>query len=208
MRFLWNLIKLAVLIAALGFFLKAYGAKWLLTVYLQKELGARVSIEEVKLDFVNTQAKFGRVVVQNPLVYPEGGMIYIPKLFVDFEPRALLDRKVLLTTVDVTVEEIRVLNASGNGVNLNALTVLKPKYRATGEEAAARYEVDRKPDFHADQLVLTLDRGTYTDLTGVNPVQKSHELRLQHAVFKDVEGLRGVMEILVRETLKRMGVSA
>lgn len=208
MRFLWTLFKLGVFIAIVGFFMKTYGAKWLLTVYLQKELGTRVSVEEVKLDFVNSQAKFSRLVIQNPLVFPEGGMLFVPKLFLDFELKGLLNGKIKLKTLDINVGEVRVLNVPGNGINLYALSVMKPKYKDTGETGAARFEVESAPQFYADQVILSLGQGTYTDLMGANPLQKSHELKLQHGVFRNVEGLRGVMDLVIWETLKRMGISA
>lgn len=208
MRFLWTLIKLVIFLAIVGFFMKTYGAKWLLTVYLQKELGTRVSVEEVKLDFVNSQAKFSRIVIQNPLVFPEGGMIFVPKLFLDFDPKGLLNGRIKLTSLDVNIGEIRVLNVPGNGINLYALSVMKPQYKDTGEEGASRFEVKIEPQFYADQVVLSLGQGTYTDLTGSNPLQKSFDLRLQHGVFRNVEGLRGVMDLVIWETLKRMGISA
>ncbi len=207
MRFLWSLIKLAVLLALVGFFLRAYGAKWLLTVYLQKEFGTQVTVEEVKLDFVNAQAKYNGVVIQNPLVFPDGGMIFIPKLFLDFKPEALLRGKIMLRTLEVNVGEIRVLNVPGNGLNLYALSVMKPKFKDTGEPGAGRFAAEIKPQFGVDQLILSLGQATSTDLTGPNPLQKSYNLGVQHSIFRNVEGLRGVMDIIIWETLKRMGIN-
>lgn len=206
MRLIWNLIKIAFWAAVLGFFLKVYGAKWLLTFYLQKELGTRVTVQDVRLDFVNTQAKFRGLMIQNPLVYPEGVMIAVSDLFLDFEPRSLLKGKPGFSAVDLNAEEIRVLNVPGNGLNLRALTILKPQYRDVGKDGLPRYETDPKADFSTQKFYLTAERATYTDLTGPNPVQKSYALGLRHAEFNDLEGLRGLTETLVRETLNRIGL--
>ncbi|HTL47135.1 MAG TPA: hypothetical protein VL688_03625 [Verrucomicrobiae bacterium] len=206
MRFLWSLIKLGVLLALLGMFFRTVGAKWLLSAYLQHELGTQVSVEHVRVDFINSQAKFSNVAVKNPMVFPDGTMMIIPKMFIDWNPAELLKGRVVLETLDMNIAEIRVLRAPDHGLNLRGVKLLRPALPPGNVEAEE--EPAWMPQLGVQQFVLSVGRATYTDLTGENPLQKSYDLNLNHVVFRDIPKLRGIWTLITAQTLSRMGIEA
>jgi hypothetical protein len=64
-------------------------------------------------------------------------------------------------------------------------------------------------DATIEELILNLDSVTYTDLTGEQPVhQKTFDLGLKDATYRNVKGVAGIIEIINWEILKRTGISA
>lgn len=205
MRFLWSLIKLGVLLALLGVFMRSFGAKWLMSVYLQGQLGARVEIEDAKIDFVNAQLKFTNLAIRNPLVFPEGTLMIIPKLYLHLKPASLLRGRVELETLEMNVSEIRVLQTPDHGMNLRGVKLLRAELpQESGAEAAEKKS--QLWDLQVNRFVLSIGRVTYTDLRGENPLQKSREQVLSHAVFENISRMRGLWGVLVFQTLNPLGL--
>lgn len=209
MKLIWNLIKLIILIAVLSFVFRNFAARWALGAYLEHELGTRVDIKDVTIDFVNTQIKFDGLVIRNPLVFPDGVLADIPKLFIHWDPAPLLKGNLVFRTIELNVAEIRILNIPGNGLNLYALKIFRRELPSEDRDGGYDTPSSRKaPQFYIDQFILTLGKATFTDLTGANPYQKSVHLKLDHGVYRQVNGLAGIGEIVAWESLKRMGLGA
>ena len=205
MRFLWSLIKLGILLVLLGVFAKSFGAKWLMSFYLQSQLGTEVKIEDARIDFVNSQVKFTNVIIKNPLVFSEGSMMIIPKIYLDLKPAALLRGRIEFRTVEMKISEIRVLQTPDHGMNLRGVKLLRYELPAV-QEGQTEVLAEKFPELYVDRFVLSIGSATYTDLRGENPLQRSYDEVLSYAVFQDIRRLRGMWGIVTSQTLIRMGM--
>lgn len=207
MKLIWGLIKFFIFLIILAFVLKNFAMKWIASGVLGSQLGTKVKVGDVRMDLVNTQVKFEDLRIQNPMEFPDGTLASIPKLFIDWKPSALLKGKIGFHTIELNIEEMSIMNIRGSGLNLYALKIFRKD--AEQDKTSRRTESREKPgipNFQIDQLVLTLGKATFTDLTGTNPVQKSAQLGVDHAVYRNVEGLGGIAGIVAWESLKRMGL--
>lgn len=203
----FRLIKLALTLFLLFWFLQNYGVKWALSAYLQHRLGTEVKIGAAKVDFINAQAKFSDLSIYNPLIFPEGRMIDISQLYFEWQPARLLGGEFYISELNMTVNEVRLLKTPGNGFNFYALKV----FREDGESPPTSEDglLSRvKPDLKIKQMVLSVMKGTYTDTSGEKPVEKSFDLAITRSVHKDLNGFKPVGNALLSETLKKMGVAA
>jgi len=194
MKLIWNLIKFVIFMAVLAFLLRQFAARWFAEIYLGRMLGTRVSVQGISVDPMNTQMKLEGLVIKNPLMFPEGNLAEITKIYVDWDLAKILERKIEFSTVDIVIAELRILNTPDHGLNIQALNIFKET------RASLEFEIDR--------FVLTADRATYTDLTGERPLQKSFELNVDHVLYRHVRGLADAGKIIAWESLKRMGLKA
>ena len=191
---LWRLLKLTIILFVLTWVLRSFGAEWAVSFYLQKSLGTQVDIGGSRVDLVNTQACFENVVIHNPIQFPEGRLFVIPSLVVDFDFNALFRGKVRMKYVEANILETKVLKDAA-GLNLYKLKVFSP-------------EAKDRVDFFVGRFVMSLDKGSYQDLTVENSEPLQFELGLGHAEFNDVQGLRQMFSLIAASVEKRMGVKA
>ena len=61
--------------------------------------------------------------------------------------------------------------------------------------------------FFVKRLTISLGRATYTDLSGNQPIQQSYNLRMDHAVFKNVSDFGDIVEIVTETAIRQMGLN-
>jgi hypothetical protein len=204
-KLLGRIIQLCLLILILAVIFHRWTAKVLLASCLRWTLGVPVTIQDVRIDFLETQVLFQGIEIGNPPYFPEETLAKIPKIFIDFDLSSFLKDRIHFDTIEMDFEELRVIRRQDGEMNLVALKNLK---QARKQEPQTRQRIEQKP-FHLEvgQLVLTLGRATYTDFSGPSPMEKSFNLRMDHAVYRNVDGFADIVQIIAWETLKRMGIS-
>ena len=90
--------------------------------------------------------------------------------------------------VEINFKELRLVRNEVGSINLR----IQPPLLAAGSTI--------------DEVVINLGSLTYTDLSSGHPVQKTFDLGLNKAVYRNVKGAAGIMEIVNWEVLKRTGV--
>jgi len=199
---IWRLIKFGITVFLVLLFLRSYGLKWGLSLYLQHRLGTEVSIGEARIDFVNAQAKIKNIVIRNPLVFPDGDMLLITQIFLDLKPSGLLGGQLVIPLLDMDIQDVRALRAPGNGFNLYGLKIFREEKKE--ETALERF----KPDLKIEKLVLSMRRGSYTDMTSEPPVKKEYDLDILRSTYTEVLGLDALGKIILAETVKKMSLAA
>ncbi len=204
MKLIWKLFKLAVFIVILAAVFYNLSAKYLLTWFLSSTLGVPAKIESARFDLANTQVKFEGIELRNPAGFPDGILVNIPEIFIDFEISSLWEGRLHLQTVEIDCRDIRVVRDVDGRINWLSLKVLKsapPK-----SEARPRKTVQKPVRFYIDRLVLSLGFATYVDVAGPNQVQRSFNLHIDHAVYRNVDSYPGIIKIITWEIMKQMGV--
>ncbi len=203
MKIFFRLVKLCVLLAILALVFHNFTARLLCTAGLRYYLGTPVEIDEARVDFLNTQIIFSGVRIKNPGGFPRGILAEISKISVDFEISSVFERRLYFDEIAVHFKELRALRIPGGRLNLLALRAFENQKKA-GIEEALRRRAPSHPAFN--RLVLTLRRATFTDLSGPVPHQKSFDLKVDQAVYRQVPSLKEVLEIIAWESVKRMGI--
>ena len=201
-KLIFNLLVLTVILS-LVFPDKA--APIFLSGALRVVLGAPVKIERARVDLWTGQATFEGIRIENPANFPDGILLGIPKIFVDLDRWALFKGRFHFNTLELDCRDIRVIRAEDGRVNLFSLNIFKSSpARSQGAKAAGPEEGPGR--FQVDNLVLTIGFATFTDLSGSSPSQKSFALRVDHAVYRNVETPADIFRIISWELVKRMGL--
>ncbi len=195
---LWNLLILSTVLALIFHNLTA---KLVLQFALRSVLGVPASIGRVELSFPNTSVLFRDIEMGNPSGLPQGKMARIPKIFLDFEVSSIFEGRIHFETVEIVFEELRVIRFP-EGINLLSLKSMESSSRRKDRREAQ----SRPVQFQIDELVLTLGRATYMDLTGATPLIRNVEISLKEATYRDIHGLGDIVKVVTWETLKRMAL--
>jgi hypothetical protein len=201
-------IRFAIFLLILAVIFHNWTAKTLLAVGLQAVLGAPCKVEEVKVDFVNTQILFQGIQIGNPFGFPSGELAVVPKIFVDLDPRPLLQGVIRFETIELDLKELRVVRNRDGKLNLLSLKALaEPQAQtSTSNQKSGKTPLGSSQRIQIDQLILSIGAATFTDLTGSVPVQHSFNLRMNHEVYRNVNGPADVVKIIVWEVLRRIGI--
>ena len=157
--------------------------------HLSQATGLQVKMGSFRLHYRGSLLKMKDLEFLNPKGFPEGKLAQIGEARVDFSWRDILSRRGKTRQVMLNFKEFRLMK------NETGLLNLPPIQKDTKEKTLF------------EEVVLNLDPVTYTDLSaGKQPVQKTFSASLNHAVYRNVKGVAGIVEIVNWEILKRTGI--
>lgn len=183
------MIILLILVAAAAwlFFPKAFKA--LVAQHLSRETGLPVRIDQLDLNFRKPEFLLTGLQLLNPIGFPAADLARIADVKVQYASPLALVGLSDLKKVEVNFKELRLVRNESGGINLP----LQLPMQAVGDTI--------------EEVVINLGSVTYTDLSGTEPVQETYDLGLDKAVYRNVKGVAGIMEIVSWEVLKRTGVA-
>lgn len=203
MKSIFKLIKLTLLVLILAAIFHNWTLKTLLSLSLRLELGTPVDIEAAQLDFFAQKITFEGILIKNPEGFQRGILAEIPKIIVDFDASALQHGRLHLHEAGVEIEDLRIIRTAGGKMNLLGLKVFRPSSKPKEKSVGGGAE---KPVFQIDRAVISLNRVTYTDLSGPNPLQQSFRLGIQKAVLDNNPDLEAILEAIVQEAVQAAGL--
>jgi len=216
-KLIWKLVKLFILVLIVVLIFHNWIATVAISKGLEASLGTEVKIDKVKIDILDTSAMIRGIEIKNPDGFPRGDLAYVPKIFADFEPASLFKGVIHFSKIELNFESMQVIRARDGRINILSLKVLEEAERKEDAPAPPRQEKERgeeKPkaqmpqlDFRIDELVLTLGGATYIDLTGPEPIEKTFDLGVKGAVYRDIRSTEDVVRIVVTTTMKRVGIA-
>lgn len=178
-----------ILIGALAVFLLPRTAKAFLSARLSRTIGLPVEIRELNFSLTPSQFSMKDLRFLNPPGFPPTELAAIKEVKALYSFSPVTVGRLSLKKVEVDFKELRLIRNKTGRLNLPE----PPKVLAGGL---------------IDEVILNLGPVTYTDLSEGQPVQKTFDLGLRNALYRNVKGVVGILEIVNWEALKRTGVEA
>lgn len=203
MKLIFRLVKLFILLVILGLIFNDFAAKILLTGFLRCSLGVPVQMKTVEVSLGDTEVEIRGLKLGNPSGFPEGTLVYIPKIYLDLESWDLLRGRIHVEVLEIDCQDIRIVRDIDGRVNWLSLKVLpaqKPETKPKPEDKGRPFSLQ------IDTLILSLGTASYVDLYSAEPVQKNLKLNVRKADFSDVNSFQDLIQIIVWETVKRVGI--
>ncbi|GEM_PF-1188844 len=154
---------------------------------LSKATGLPVELGRVHFSLSQPQFSIQDVQVLNPVGFPAGPLAEVSEARVRYAPSAKFVGGFELKRLEIDFKDFRVLRNEKGVLNL-------PIGVLTGRGSVI------------EEVKLNLASVTYTDLSGRQPAQQTFELGLTNAIYRNVKGIPGILEILNWEILKRTGL--
>jgi len=124
----------------------------------------------------------------NPKGFPPAELASIGEVKVQYIPPPLVLGQLDVKKIEINFKELRLIRNEAGDINLP----IRLPVQAVGDTI--------------DELILNLNSVTYTDLSEKQAVQKTFQLGLERAVYRNVKGVAGILEIVSWEVLKRAGI--
>ena len=209
--FIAGLIRLVFLVAILVIFFHTWVIKQALTFTLSYQLGADVSIQNVKMDWKNTGFEVQGLEIGNPYTFPRGNLADIPLVIVSVDLPSLTKGIVRLKTVGFDLRELQVMNAAQKGLNLLALKPMQKKDDEGRSGSATREAVQRQiqkytPEVMIDELIFSIGDISYLDMSGPSLKQNRFRAGIRGATYYNIRGADDITVIIVAEALKKIGM--
>ena len=203
MKTLFKWIKTLLILTVLAVVFHNWTLKTVLSFALQLGLGAPVEIEAAHLDLFSGQMTFEGILIKNPNGFPRGILAEIPKIVLDFNPSEIQEGRLHLRQAAVEIAELRIVRVAANRMNLLSLKVFSPSSKSPAPPPINRKEPAR---FQMDRVSVSLDRVTFTDLSGPSPVQQSFRLGIRNAILENSPSLGDVVEAVVGQSIRSAGL--
>ena len=206
-QLIFGLIRLTFFLAIFCLIFHTWAIKQALKFGLSYNLGADVSIQEVKMDWKNTGFEVRGLEIGNPSSFPQGTLAKIPLLIVSMDMSGLTQGIIHLKAVGFDLRELQVMNAAQHGLNI---LDLKPMKKNKEAESSSR-EADRSsprgsaPKVIIDELVFSVGDISYQDMSGSSLRQSRYHAGIRGATYYDLRSVNDVTVIVVSEALKKMG---
>lgn len=189
-RGLGNTVTAIVALFLLGCFLVFLLPVFVESVFegqLSKAAGLPVQIGNVHFSLTRPQFSVQAVEVLNPAGFPAGPLAQVSQARVRYAPSPKFVGGVELKQMQIDFKEFRLLRNETGALNLPS-----PSATMGGPVIG--------------EVTLNLASVTYTNLSGGQPTQQTFELGLTNALYRNVKGIPGILEILNWEILKRTGL--
>ncbi|MFA5159002.1 MAG: hypothetical protein WC484_00660 [Candidatus Omnitrophota bacterium] len=208
-RFVFGLIRLAFFLIVFIAIFHAWVIKQVITFSLSHQLGAGVSIQNVKMDWKNTGFEIQGLEIGNPYNFPKGVLANVPLVIISVDFSGIPEGILRLKTVGINLRELQVMNVPQKGLNL---LDLKP-FRKSGEEpfSSSREAVQAQikkcmPEIIIDELIFSIGDINYLDMRGPFLKQNRYKAGIRAATYYNIRGTQDVIVILVGEVFKKIGL--
>jgi hypothetical protein len=206
-KFVFGLVRLALFLVLFVVIFHTWVIKQAITFSLSYQLGADVSIRNVKMDWKNTGFEVQGLEIGNPYSFPRGTLANIPLVIVSVDLLGIPEGIFRLKTLGIDLRELQVMNVSRKGLNLLALKPLQKsnEERSSSQEAVRTQVKKYVPEMVIDELIFSIGDINYLDSSGPSLKQNRYRAGIRGATYYDIRGTQDVVAIVAGEVLKKMG---
>ncbi len=177
-----------VVVGVLAVFLFPRVVKKVLADHLSEKVGLPVVIRKLDFNLARPQFLMKDVKLFNPSGFPSSELAVLKEVKVNYFLPPIIVGRLEFQRIEINFKELRLIRNKTGRLNL-------PEPRVLTERPMA-------------EVVLSLGPVTYTDLSEDQPVQKTFDLALGNALYRNVKGVLGILEIVNWEAIKRTGIDA
>lgn len=152
-------------------------------------VGAPMKIRTFSLRIITQKVHIKDMVVYNPKGFPQGTLVDIPEIRVDFDIGALLKGQLHLPLVIFDLKEAVIIKDKDGNLNVDALKIAQVKEEPEQKEKKAEPKKSGKAmPMQIDELRLNIERVISIDYSrGDKPVILAYEVALKDKVFKNIK---------------------
>ena len=204
-------ILIVVLVVTIGIVvLKDVLIKSMITTVGSSILWAPIKIEKFALRVITQKVHIKGMVVGNPKGFPEGPLVDIPEIRVDFDLGALLKGKLHLPLVIFDLKEVILVKDKDGNMNVDALKVAQvkeePAEKEKEEEAKPKKKGKAMP-MQIDELRLNVERVILKDYgLGEKPTILAYEVGLKDKVFKNIKSPEHLATLVMVQAMGPAGI--
>ncbi|MFA5156862.1 MAG: hypothetical protein WC532_05670 [Candidatus Omnitrophota bacterium] len=164
-------------------------------------LGADVRIGGMSMGIFRHRIVIKDLRVYNPQDFPEGILLNIPRISVDYDLGALLQKKIYIKRLELNLKELVVIKNKKGAMNVDALKVAEKEDKPAKEQPA--------PQFKIDYLLLSIGQVVYKDFsTADKPKIEAFDINVKEQVYKNITNPQQLATLAITEAMRRTTIKA
>jgi len=204
-KFLFGLFRLAIILLVLILVFHTWVIKQVIIFSMSYQLGADVSIQNIKMDWKNTGFEIQGLEIGNPYSFPKGRIADIPLVIVSADLTSIPEGKLRLKGLGVDLRELQVMNVSRKGLNVLELKIFQKSKEERSASSDRTGSGQHMPELIIDEFVFSIGEIRYLDTSGPSLKETHFNAGIRGATYYDIRGTQDVVVILIGEALKKMG---
>ena len=171
-------------------------------------VGAPIKIKKFALRAITQKVHIKEMVVYNPKGFPEGPLVDIPEIRVDFDLGALLKGKLHVPLIIFDLKEVIIIKDKDGNLNVDALKVAQAKEEPDQKKEEEKPKKGGKAmPMRIDELRLNVERVIYKDYSqGEKPVISAYEIALKDKVFKNIKSPEQLATLVMVQAMGPAGI--
>ncbi len=195
-------IIIAIVILFAASFAKDLIIKVVVSTVAEQVTGAKVGIGGFSLGIFRQSVHVKNFVMYNPGGFPQGILVELPRIHVDYDISSLLKGRLHLSFVDVDLKELGLEKNKEGRLNVDSLKIVQRE-----EPEQEKKHAPAKPlEMQIDVLNLQLGRIVDKDYsTGAEPSIKVYDINLKKS-YKNITSAQQLAALILTEPMKEAGI--
>lgn len=191
------ILVIIVLAATVVSILRDQIIKSALSALLTNVTGTKVTIGRLSLSIINHKITIKDFKIYNPKDFPEGVLLDLKKVSVDYDLGELIKKKLYFKHIAVDLREVVVITDKEGKLNVDSLKISKK------EKSAPKSQTEQKAEMQIDILTLTLGRVIYVDFSrAAKPSIEAFNIGIKDRVYKNIASAEQLLTLILVESLK------
>lgn len=172
-----------------------------ISLQMSNMLGAKVSIGGFSMSLFKQTITIKDFRIYNPKGFPRGKLLDLPLIFIDYDLKELLARKLHLHNISIELKEASVIRDKAGNLNFDALKVAKKDKEEKKEPPSMAFKIDL--------LRLNLDKVVFEDYSrGEKPWIEVYNLGAKDRQYKNINGAEQLVSLLLVESLRPTAIKS
>ncbi|RKY36614.1 MAG: hypothetical protein DRP78_03210 [Candidatus Omnitrophota bacterium] len=169
--------------------------------------GLNLEVENIDIGLMKTLVAINGLKLFNPEGIEDKVMVNIPEIYVDYNLKAFLQKKIHLQVVRLNLEELLVVKAKNGTLNLDALKPMQTDKKVKKEDKKLKQpqKKGKMPEIKIDLLDLKIGKVIYKDYSQ-EPLQvKEYKLNINEH-YENITNIEEFVKTIVVKTLMKTSI--
>jgi len=203
-------ILLIIVLSLIGMVLfKDQILKATITTAGSKIMGVPLKIERFSFKISSQKILISGMKVYNPKGFPEEPLIYVEKIIVEYDLKALRGGKIHLPLLVLDLKDMVVVKNKNGRLNVDSLPIIQQQsqQKEAGEEKASQ-KSRAKLDMQIDILKLNVGKVVYKDFSkGDDSAAKAYDVGLKDKEYKNITSIEQLVTLIMAQALKATAIN-
>ncbi|MBU4149879.1 MAG: AsmA family protein [Candidatus Omnitrophica bacterium] len=164
--------------------------------------GMKMDISQLKVSVPKTFVSIKGMTVLNPDNFKDRVMLDIPGIYIDYELRPLLKKRIHLQELRINLKEFTVVKNQDGKTNLEFIKNLKEK----NKKSSGQKKKSSKPEIEIDIMSLKIGKVIYKDYSGGGgPIISEYRVNID-STYKNVKDPGEIIQIITAKALMNTAI--
>ncbi len=202
MKKIFRLVIIIIAILLVIGFAKDLIIRTAVSAVAEQITGTKVHIGGLSLGIFRQSVRINNFIIYNPSGFPQGVLVELPKIYVDYDLLSLLKGRLHLPLVDIYLKEMGLEKNKEGRMNVDSLKIVERQEPKPG----AKHEAAKPLVMQIDLLNLQLGRIVSKDYSvGAEPTIKVYDINLKKS-YRNITSAQQLVGLILTEPMKEAGI--